>query len=529
MSVHVVGHGTFAGPDTFVPPGMAVTVYAREDEKLSIGVAMEIVSRDGASAEGRRVYETPEPSGTPARIHNFTLKALEPHELQMIASAASSKAEVHYVGGSPRLPATIRLCEGDADTCRDGVHRCAGLLGSALVPTPADLRLVCCLVPEGLEGASAMTATLRDDAQDAAEQRIAGADATARQLLAELRDPRSRDAALARLRRLERSSPAAAARLMAYKALGSELALEDARAMRPVCSPGTFMNYLAGLSAEQRTHIQEHLEPADGDASPPQDFLARFPTDALDERYRKWKALSDTEREALGAECPLVARWARQEAALLRYFEQCARGYQPRDAVSAICYEHADLDEQQQIEVEESLPYRACKDAVRQYFATVEPEEKIAAWGGMTTRQHELIRFLVEGTPEDWQRAARPPAPRHVPAAEPSPGIDSDGASDGESDDGALPDGGGQEALTASVPDTVVHALLGGGELFFFSECPVRAPDGYALLLCRLIRVDDGFLDQVYTLAVEGAADADLIREAVESWNGRHTVLIAFE
>ncbi|MET8755695.1 hypothetical protein ABZW32_37195 [Streptomyces sp. NPDC004667] len=533
MPRYVVGHGTFSGPDTFVPRGAAVSVYANENEKLSIGVAMEIVSQNGNGHEARRVFAaSPLTDAVPVAIRNFMLKPLDPHELQMITTAATSKADVHYIGSSATTPRAIRLCEGTPETCREGVHRCEGLLGGELVRGGGELRLVCCLPMEGLQGVANMTTTLPAGASPEGQARIDEASSEARRLLDLLRNPDTRDQAADVLRKLERMRPATAARLMENIALGNELALHDARAMRPtLAGPHAFVNYLAGLSAEQRAYVQEKLEPAvpGPDASATDTFLASFPTDGLDERFRKWKSLTEDARAVLRTESVILADWAREEAAILAFFEECARGHQPRDPVSAVCYERPDLDERRRSEIDESEPLKACREKVRSYFTTASGADKRAAWDAMTERQQALILHVIPDSPSQWHDEQEP-----VPAASVT-SYDAQDHSDSDADGPAprsvlhLPDMGGQEALGNAVADDVVHALFADGELIFLSDPPPCVPEEYTALVCRVVSMDDG-LDRTCTLALDGQQPRpDGLQEAVVAWNSCHDPLIVFE
>ncbi|MFD7084615.1 hypothetical protein [Streptomyces sp. NPDC059918] len=527
MHQYIIGHGTYSGPDTFVPYGGSVATYAKPNEKLSIMVGMEILSQKGSGHSGRSVYGSEEPA-PPTPIHNFTLRPLADNELQMFESVAPPGAAVLYVGSSPEVPQTVRLCEGTQATCFDGVHRCQGLLGRILKPG-TELRLVCCLPPEGTRGTAAMTTALPDGADPGGEQRIIQAAQAARAFLGALHSPDQRDKAVRTLRELERTRPHFLARMMGNVALGNELALYDAQAMRRELPPKEFVAYLAGVEEERREYVMQQIGAFPYDtSSAAEEFLLAFPEDGIDERYHKWTALGKDIQDSLASEVSLVREWHLTEGRFLAYFEKCAAGHQPRDGIAALGYERSGISDTRQMAMEDSAPYQSCIKKVRDFFDGESAEAKLSAWEEIPVALREVVGALIGDGPHNWRHNAEESPRLTENPSRPSPGGRATAAALDEEEGDAVAD---ETLLALLAPQDSLYALLGEEGLTLVSCAPHQSTPTAVTLSCTLREVeDDGWDGTVYRLALdEGQQRPDSLEEAAQGWSDSRLCKVMFD
>jgi hypothetical protein len=156
LTTFVMGHGHYAPPDTFVPVGMSVGVYADVDTRLAITLGMAVLDQPGGYSSRATMDST---AGDVATIRNYQVEALSHPEYQKMATVASPSNTIVYVGYSAGFDSPTYLCTGDEESCANGAHKCQGLLAAI---DDLDIRLVFCLEATAARGLSGMTVDFPD-------------------------------------------------------------------------------------------------------------------------------------------------------------------------------------------------------------------------------------------------------------------------------------------------------------------------------------------------------------------------------
>jgi len=304
MTTFIMGHGQYKGPDTFVPIGMLVGVYADVDTYLAMNVGMAVLAQEGGY---KSAYSYSSTEDKISGIHNYKIDPLTAPEYQKMIAVNSQKNNIIYIGYEGNYEGGTYLCTGDYSTCHDGRHGCTGILGQV---KDTDVRLAFCILPTSRLGMATMTDRLPEEGEYAsANQNLAEWQEKAKIFYEKIRkqedpgkDIKEFNAWAVQNNKNQRE---AAFILSSYRPLEEFLALYEARMQRQSLGAGPFLSYLNGLPEETRDLVSKGLreEQRSGGSNQNQDgqsvsdkFIESFFMASTQERYNLWNSLSEDER-----------------------------------------------------------------------------------------------------------------------------------------------------------------------------------------------------------------------------------------
>jgi hypothetical protein len=421
LTTFVMGHGHYAPPDTFVPVGMSVGVYADVDTRLAITLGMAVLDQPGG-------YSSRTTTDSKAPIRNYQVEALSHPEYQKMATVASPSNNIVYVGYSAGFDSPTYLCTGDEESCADGVHDCLGLLATI---DDLDIRLVFCLEATADRGLSGMTADFPDDPEyDTHRQYLQDAKTAALEWLSAMQQDVAMVESFRALERDPDTAPDAAYILASHKPLDDFLLAYDARQQRLQLNPQAFANYLDGLPPEAQETVRKALQDdpldfrqsANWAMTPVEGFLGLFGAASAQERYDAWTAL-DPDQQTEARQARVVAVWAQMVVPVIDYYLQARAAGKPEYDFAAVGWRLTGLTEEQEAEARESDAYNACVRACQEYADTLGPEAKLALWGQLDEDGRYYLKHFTRQTPDDWKLAAAAAAakPAEIQQEQPQP------------------------------------------------------------------------------------------------------------
>lgn len=418
MTTFVMGHGNYSGPDTFVPRGRRVGIYAGVDTLLAITVGMAVVARE----DGYESVTTFGADDEPVPIHNYRIGPLTHTQLQRMRTVDSAKNTIVYIGYRDDFPGETQLCTDIAGCALLGRHACAGILGRI---ADQDIRLAFCLGREIQIQEVNMTLRLPDRPEYAElnKQLQAYSDEAQRWNKLIEANPEKAIADFHKMADNAAEAPKAAFIVAASNKLDQTLFLHDARRQRQLLSPGSFLNYLYGLTESSRTLVVKELRKetapdASAAASGPERFLAGFFSASTDERRAAWASLSPQD-QGKAAKNLLVKHWVSDILPAAQKYAQCAASAdQPYGWFEAFTGQSG-LSEADEAEAQDTQEYRAAADACLQFTHTAGPAAKLALWKRFGERP-ELLRLLARSGdgPQEWNAAPARSGARADPLAE---------------------------------------------------------------------------------------------------------------
>lgn len=411
VTIFIMGHGQYKPPDTFVPKGTSVGVYANVDTTLAITLGMAVLSTPGGYASVTTYASTNE---TIARINNYRVDALSHPEYQKMYTV-QSKNDIIYIGYTTGFDSPSYLCGGTEQTCHDGVHQCDGILARVKDP---DIRLAFCIVPTSKIGISPMTtefpatgeyAKPRGDLEKWRAEALRWLDKMKR-------DPAAIDEFHRFAAKTPNSSQEAAFILASSKELDDFLLVADARKQRDVLSPPGFLNYLQGLPPEAQKTVGDALKKEGGGRgawnkddpggkSPDVvSFISSFFSWDFQARYAAWTRLTDEQREQ-AQENLHVAYWGNYVVPVIRYYTELAvHDDQPLSSFRGILYETG-LPGEMEIAAHETAGYKKCQDTCMTFAEKATPQQKLVLWDRLGPEGQRFLRTLTGQGPEVWKMA----------------------------------------------------------------------------------------------------------------------------
>jgi hypothetical protein len=420
-----MGHGHYAPPDTFVPVGMSVGVYADVDTRLAITLGMAVLDQPGGYSSRATMDST---AGDVATIRNYQVEALSHPEYQKMATVASPSNTIVYVGYSAGFDSPTYLCTGDEESCANGAHKCQGLLAAI---DDLDIRLVFCLEATAARGLSGMTVDFPDGPEyDTRRQYLQDTKTAAREWLSAMQQDIAMVESFRALERDPDTAAEAAYILASHKPLDDFLLAYDARQQRLQLDPQAFANYLDGLPPEAQEIVRKALQddPLDFRQSaswaitPVEGFLGLFGAASAQERYDAWTAL-DLGQQTEARQARVVAEWAQMVVPVIDYYRQAWEAGKPEYAFAAVGWRLTGLTEEQGEEARESDAYKACVRACQEYAGTLGPEAKLTLWGQLDEDGRYYLKHFTGQAPDDWKVAAASVAakPAEIQQAQPQP------------------------------------------------------------------------------------------------------------
>lgn len=410
-----MGHGQYKQPDTFVPAGTSVGVYADVDTTLAITLGMAVLANPGGYASVTTYASTNE---TIARINNYRVDALSHPEYQKMFTVESSKNRIIYIGYTDGFPSPSKLCTGTEQTCHHGIHRCDGILAKV---EDNDIRLAFCIVPTARIGLAKMT-TEFPDRQEYGKPRgdLGKARTTALQWLERMRkNPGAVDDFQRFATANPESSREAAFILSSSKELDDFLIIFDARKQRETLSPSGFLNYIQGLPPEAQKTVRDALQSEGGGKGAWKDsdsgmapevasFITSFFSRGTQARYEAWTNLTDQQREQ-AKENLHIGYWAANVVPVIRYYaELSVHGDQPLSSFTAVTYETG-LPEEVDLELHESDGYKNCRKICMSFAQDATPQQKLGIWDRLGPGAQRFLTVVTGQSPEAWKNAATVP------------------------------------------------------------------------------------------------------------------------
>ncbi|MFI9103633.1 putative adhesin [Streptomyces fildesensis] len=322
MTTFIMGHGNYSEPDTFVPTGSRIGIYAEVNTLLAITIGMAVLSTQGGFEPPTTFDAT---AGKTSTVHNYRIGPLTHPEYQRMRTVDSAKNTIIYIGFTEGFGNETQLCT-DLKGCTGGRHQCDGILGRV---HDTDIRLAFCLGKASESGQSKMTTTFP------ATGTYAEANAHLARYIDEAkvwfdRMTKTPDVAIPAFHKLASTAPGAREAsfiLASSKKLESLLVLHDARQFRGSLSAWDFLNYLYGLPEKSRAKVTKRLrqEPAPAAVPAPATALDRFVasyfTAGTAERRAGWAALTPQERtQATGNH--LLKFWATHIVPVIDVYQQ---------------------------------------------------------------------------------------------------------------------------------------------------------------------------------------------------------------
>lgn len=411
MTTFIMGHGQYKPPDTFVPTGTTVGVYANVDTTLAITLGMAVLSTPGGYASVTTYASTNE---TIARINNYRVDALSHPEYQKMYTV-QAKNEIIYIGYTSGYDSPSYLCDGTDKTCQGGVHQCNGILARV---TDTDIRLAFCIVPTSKIGISQMTtefpateeyAKPRGDLEKWRTEALRWLDKMKR-------DPAEIDKFHQFATAGQKSSQEAAFILASSKELDDFLLISDARKQRDALSPSGFLNYLQGLPPEAQKTVGDALKKEGGGrgnwryddpgGKSPEvvSFISSFFSGDSQARYVAWTRLTDEQREQ-AQENLHVAYWVKYVVPVIRYYAELAvHADQPLSSFTAVLYETG-LPGEMELDAHETDGYKKCQGTCMTFAEEATPQQKLSLWDRLGPEGQRFLRTLTGQGPEVWEIA----------------------------------------------------------------------------------------------------------------------------
>ncbi|MFC9328486.1 hypothetical protein [Kitasatospora sp. NPDC057015] len=410
MTTFIMGHGNYSGPDTFVPAGGSVGIYAQTDTLLAITIGMAVLTRVGG-VEPPTVFRS---TDEPPVVHNYRIGPLTHPEYARMHTVESAKNQIIYIGFTPGFEAETQLCT-DLKGCRNGRHTCQGILGRVKDP---DIRLTFCVGKASASGLSGMTTTLPDTAAyQEANAHLALYVARAKDWFERItRNPEVAIPEFHKLATTAQGAREASFVLASSRKLESALVLDDARRHRRSLSAWDFLTYLYGLPEKSRAKVTRRLRteaftpigPAPVTAL--DRFVASFFTAGTLERRAGWAALTPQDRQR-GAENHLLGFWATHIVPVIDVYQQ---GWESPDQPAgwfASASFRSPLTEFGEAEAQLAPGYVASFDACMAFGRTADPAACLALWrhfeGNPEARRLLSTVTRVED-PKVWEREAQP-------------------------------------------------------------------------------------------------------------------------
>ncbi len=413
-----MGHGNYSEPDTFVPAGGKVGIYAGVDTVLAITIGMAVLAQPGGY-ESVTTYDST--GGRIAAIHNYRVGPLTHPEFQRMRTVDSVKNKIIYVGYDERFMTETQLCT-DVAGCGAGQHgagqhRCDGLLGR-ITDADNDIRLAFCLGSERRSGLAPMTTVFPSTLA------YTGANAHLEEYLKKAKDWYERitadpDEEIPAFHRLATSVPGAreAAFIVASsKSLDELLMLHDAREQRRKLTAGSFLNYLYGVPEKSRGTIVAELRQDPVTAL--DRFVDSFFAATTQQRCDAWAALSPEEQRQ-AADNRLIGFWAAGVVPVVRRYRQLADSAdQPVGWFEGAAL-RTDLSEYGEVEAQTVDAYRDAINACMDFGVSASPAARLALWARLEGNQdaQRMLSTVTNETLADWKVPGRPGDPADPLAA----------------------------------------------------------------------------------------------------------------
>lgn len=416
MTTFIMGHGQYKGPDTFVPIGMLVGVYADVDTYLAMSVGMAVLAQEGGY---KSAYSYSSTEDKISGIHNYKIDPLTAPEYQKMIAVNSQKNNIIYIGYEGNYEGGTYLCTGDYSTCHDGRHGCTGILGQV---KDTDVRLAFCILPTSRLGMATMTDRLPEEGEYAsANQNLAEWQEKAKNFYEKIqkqedpgKDIKEFNAWAVQNNKNQRE---AAFILSSYRPLEEFLALYEARMQRQSLGAGPFLSYLNGLPEETRDLVSKGLreEQRSGGSNQNQDgqsvsdkFIESFFMASTQERYKLWNSLSEDERATVKGNS-LIKDWANMVVPAVAYYTQMALYEQPMGAVIAFAWKTG-LSEHMESEARDCDGWRMCQAklmGLAQEIATA--QQKLDLWNKLAAypEAQKCLTLFISGSSDAWQQEVR--------------------------------------------------------------------------------------------------------------------------
>ncbi|KQV13929.1 hypothetical protein ASE03_29060 [Kitasatospora sp. Root187] len=402
-----MGHGNYSEPDTFVPAGGKVGIYAGVDTVLAITIGMAVLAQPGGY-ESVTTYDSTD--GRISPIHNYRVGPLTHPEFQRMRTVDSVKNKIIYVGYDERFMTETQLCT-DLAGCGAGQHRCDGLLGR-ITDADNDIRLAFCLGSERRSGLASMTTVFPST------QAYTGANAHLEEYLKKAKDWYDRitadpDQEIPEFHRLATSVPGAreaAFILASSKSLDELLMLHDAREQRRKLTAGSFLNYLYGVPEKSRGTIVAELRKDPVTALDL--FVDSFFAATTQQRCAAWADLTPEEQQQAAGN-QLIGPWAAGVVPVVARYQRLADSAdQPAGWFEAAAL-RTGLSEYGEDEAQTVDAYRDAINACMEFGASASPAARLALWARLDGNQ-DAQRMLSTVTNEglaDWKVPGRPGDP----------------------------------------------------------------------------------------------------------------------
>lgn len=406
-----MGHGNYSDPDTLVPVGSRVGIYAEVNTLLAITIGMAVLSAQGGFEPPTTFASTAEQVSP---VHNYRIGPLTHPEYQRMRTVSSSKNTIIFIGFTKGFEAETQLCT-DLKGCTGGRHQCDGILGRV---HDTDIRLAFCLGKASESGQSKMTTTF--PATDTyAEPNAHLARYVEQAKVWFERIAKNPDVVIPEFHKL--ATTAAGAReasfiLASSKKLEFLLVLHDAREHRGSLSAWSFLNYLYGLSEKSRAKVTKRLrpEPAPAAVPAPATALDRFVTSyfaaTTAARRAGWAALTPQERQQ-GAENHLLKFWATHIVPVIDVYQQGWDSHdQPAGWFKGASF-RSTLTEFGEAEAQLSSSYEDSFNACMAFGHTAGPAACLALWqrlDGNPDAQRLLSIVTKTKDPAAWKAQVTP-------------------------------------------------------------------------------------------------------------------------
>lgn len=406
-----MGHGNYSEPDTFVPTGSRIGIYAEVNTLLAITIGMAVLSTQGGFEPPTTFDAT---AGKTSTVHNYRIGPLTHPEYQRMRTVDSAKNTIIYIGFTEGFGHETQLCT-DLKGCTGGRHQCDGILGRV---HDTDIRLAFCLGKASESGQSKMTTTFP------ATGTYAEANAHLARYIDEAkvwfdRMTKTPDVAIPAFHKLASTAPGAREAsfiLASSKKLESLLVLHDARQFRGSLSAWDFLNYLYGLPEKSRAKVTKRLraEPAPAAVPAPATALDRFVasyfTAGTAERRAGWAALTPQERtQATGNH--LLTFWATHIVPVIDVYQQGWDSHdQPVGWFTGASF-RSPLTEFGEAEAQLSPSYVDSFNACMAFGHTAGPAACLALWQRLDGNPDaQRLLSIVTGTkdPGTWKAQVTP-------------------------------------------------------------------------------------------------------------------------
>ncbi|MEZ0091518.1 hypothetical protein [Streptacidiphilus sp. EB129] len=422
MTTFIMGHGNYTDsePDTFVPTGSRVGIYAEVNTLLVITIGMAVLAEQGGF-EPPTVFTSTADTISP--VHNYRIGPLTHPEYQRMHTVESSKNTIIYIGFTDGFEAETQLCT-NLKGCKNGRHQCDGILGRV---QDTDIRLSFCVGKSSESGRNRMTTTFPEtETYTEPNARLTRYIDSSKTWFEKItKNPAVAIPEFHQLARTAAGAREAAFILASSKRLEALLVLNDAREYRASLSPWDFLAYLYGLPEKSRARVTRLLRREPGPTAAPATvtaldrFVASYFAATTEERRAGWAALTPQDRER-GTENPLLKFWATQIVPVIDVYQKGWDSHdQPVGWFQGASFRSA-LTEFGEAEAQLSQSYVDSFNACMLFGSTADDAACLALWqrlDGNSDAQRLLSIVTHTKDPGAWKKEKATPGTTADPLA----------------------------------------------------------------------------------------------------------------